>query len=124
MISHDRDFIDATCERILSIEGGQLQAWKGNYSDYERLRAEMLANQQASFEKQQVRIAHIEDFVRRFRYKATKARQAQSRIKELERMQQLAPAHIDSPFDFEFPPAGKSSDPLLRMDEATLGYAG
>lgn len=124
MISHDRDFIDATCERILSIEGGQLQAWKGNYSDYERLRAEMLANQQASFEKQQVRIAHIEDFVRRFRYKATKARQAQSRIKELERMQQLAPAHIDSPFDFVFPPAGKSSDPLLRLDEATLGYAG
>ncbi|MDO8861780.1 ATP-binding cassette domain-containing protein [Haliea sp. E1-2-M8] len=124
MISHDRDFIDATCERILSIEGGQLQSWKGNYSDYERLRAEMLANQQASFEKQQVRIAHIEDFVRRFRYKATKARQAQSRIKELERMQQLAPAHIDSPFDFEFPPAGKSSDPLLRLDEATLGYAG
>jgi ATP-binding cassette, subfamily F, member 3 len=124
MISHDRDFIDATCERILSIEGGQLQAWKGNYSDYERLRAEMLANQQASFEKQQVRIAHIEDFVRRFRYKATKARQAQSRIKELERMQQLAPAHVDSPFDFVFPPAGKSSDPLLRLDEATLGYAG
>jgi ATP-binding cassette, subfamily F, member 3 len=124
MISHDRDFIDATCERILSIEGGQLQAWKGNYSDYERLRAEMLANQQASFEKQQVRIAHIEDFVRRFRYKATKARQAQSRIKELERMQQLAPAHVDSPFDFVFPPAGKSSDPLLRLDEATLGYPG
>ncbi|MFO7551900.1 MAG: ATP-binding cassette domain-containing protein [Haliea sp.] len=123
MISHDRDFIDATCERILSIEGGQLQSWKGNYSDYERLRAEMLANQQASFEKQQQRIAHIEDFVRRFRYKATKARQAQSRIKELERMQQLAPAHIDSPFDFVFPPAGKSSDPLLRLDEATLGYA-
>ena len=124
MISHDRDFIDATCERILSIESQQLQTWKGNYSDYERLRAEMLANQQASFEKQQQRIAHIEDFVRRFRYKATKARQAQSRLKELERMQQLAPAHIDSPFNFAFPAAGKSSDPLLRLDEAQLGYAG
>ena len=124
MISHDRDFIDATCERILSIEHQQLHTWKGNYSDYERLRAEMLANQQASFEKQQQRIAHIEDFVRRFRYKATKARQAQSRLKELERMQQLAPAHIDSPFNFMFPPAGKSSDPLLRIDEADLGYAG
>ncbi|PLW84457.1 ABC transporter ATP-binding protein [Kineobactrum sediminis] len=122
MISHDRDFIDATCERILSIEGGQLQSWKGNYSDYERMRAEMLANQQASYEKQQVRIAHIEDFVRRFRYQATKARQAQSRIKELERMQQLAPAHVDSPFNFVFPPAGRSSDPLLRLDEADLGY--
>jgi ATP-binding cassette, subfamily F, member 3 len=124
MISHDRDFIDATCERILSIESEQLQSWKGNYSDYERLRAEMLANQQASFEKQQQRIAHVEDFVRRFRYKATKARQAQSRLKELERMQQLAPAHIDSPFNFVFPPAGKSSDPLMRLDEAGLGYAG
>ncbi|HEY7776849.1 MAG TPA: ATP-binding cassette domain-containing protein, partial [Kineobactrum sp.] len=122
MISHDRDFIDATCERILSIESGQLQSWKGNYSDYERMRAEMLANQQASYEKQQVRIAHIEDFVRRFRYQATKARQAQSRIKELERMQQLAPAHVDSPFNFEFPPAGRTSDPLLRLDEADLGY--
>jgi ATP-binding cassette subfamily F protein 3 len=123
MISHDRDFIDATCERILSIEGEQLLTWKGNYSDYERLRAEHLANQQASFEKQQQRIAQIEDFVRRFRYKATKARQAQSRLKELERMQQLAPAHIDSPFNFVFPEPGKSSDPLLRLDHADLGYA-
>ena len=123
MISHDRDFIDATCERILSIEGGSLHTWKGNYSDYERLRAEHLANQQASFEKQQLRIAQIEDFVRRFRYKATKARQAQSRLKELERMQQLAPAHIDSPFSFTFPEPGRSSDPLLRLDQADLGYA-
>ena len=124
MISHDRDFIDATCERILSIEGEQLLTWKGNYSDYERLRAEHLANQQASFEKQQQRISQIEDFVRRFRYKATKARQAQSRLKELERMQQLAPAHIDSPFNFTFPEPGRSSDPLLRLDHADLGYTG
>jgi ATP-binding cassette subfamily F protein 3 len=122
MISHDRDFIDATCERILQIEQQQIQAYKGNYSDFERQRAERLANQQASYEKQQRRKAEIDDFVRRFRYKATKARQAQSRLKELERMQDLAPAHIDSPFDFSFPAPGATSDPLLRLDGASLGY--
>ncbi len=124
MISHDRDFIDATCERILHIEQQQLQAYKGNYSEFEQQRAERLANQQASYEKQQRRIAQIDDFVRRFRYKATKARQAQSRLKELERMQALAPAHIDSPFDFSFPAPDRSSDPLLRLDDASLGYGG
>ena len=124
MISHDRDFIDGTCERILQIEQQQLQAYKGNYSDFERQRAERLANQQASYEKQQRRIAEIDDFVRRFRYKATKARQAQSRLRELERMQALAPAHIDSPFDFSFPAPARSSDPLLRLDGASLGYGG
>jgi ATP-binding cassette subfamily F protein 3 len=124
MISHDRDFIDATCERILHIEQEQLFSYKGNYSDFERMRAERLANQQASYEKQQRRIARIDDFVRRFRYKATKARQAQSRLKELERMQTLAPAHLDSPFDFSFPTPKQSSDPLLRIDEADLGYSG
>ncbi|MCB1704817.1 MAG: ATP-binding cassette domain-containing protein [Halioglobus sp.] len=122
MISHDRDFIDATCERVLHIEQQQLFAYKGNYSDFERMRAERLANQQASYEKQQRRIAEIDDFVRRFRYKATKAKQAQSRLKELERMQTLAPAHADSPFDFSFPAPARSSDPLLRLDEADLGY--
>ncbi|MFT6955410.1 MAG: ATP-binding cassette subfamily F protein 3 [Halieaceae bacterium] len=122
MISHDRDFIDATCERILQIEHQQLNAFKGNYSDFERQRAERLANQQANFEKQQRRVGEIEDFVRRFRYKATKAKQAQSRLKELERMQLLAPAHIDSPFDFHFLPAGRTSDPILLLDEANLGY--
>ena len=124
MISHDRDFIDATCERILHIEQKQLFTYKGNYSDFERLRAERLANQQANYDKQQRRIAEIDDFVRRFRYKATKAKQAQSRLKELERMQSLAPAHADSPFDFSFPAPPKSSDPLLRLDEAMLGYGG
>jgi ATP-binding cassette subfamily F protein 3 len=122
MISHDRDFIDATCERILQLEHQQLYAYKGNYSDFELQRAERLANQQASYEKQQRRITEIDDFVRRFRYKATKAKQAQSRLKELERMQTLAPAHLDSPFDFSFLPPEKTSDPLLRLDEAALGY--
>lgn len=124
MISHDRDFIDGTCERILHIEQQQMFTYKGNYSDFERQRAERLANQQASYAKQQRRISEIDDFVRRFRYKATKAKQAQSRLKELERMQTLAPAHLDSPFDFSFLPPERSSDPLLRLDEAQLGYGG
>ncbi|MEH6591195.1 MAG: ATP-binding cassette domain-containing protein [Halioglobus sp.] len=122
MISHDRDFIDATCQRILHIEHQQLQTYPGNYSAFEQQRAERLANQQASYEKQQRRVAEIDDFVRRFRYKATKAKQAQSRLKELERMQKLAPAHIDSPFNFSFVPPAKSSDPLLNIDHATMGY--
>ncbi|MBT4519981.1 MAG: ATP-binding cassette domain-containing protein [Halieaceae bacterium] len=122
IISHDRDFIDASCQRILHLAQFQLTAYSGNYSAFERQRAERLANQQATYEKQQVRVAQISDFVRRFRYKATKAKQAQSRLKELERMELLAPAHIDSPFDFSFKPPTKTSDPLLRLDRATLGY--
>jgi len=122
MVSHDRDFIDATCQRILHIEHQQLNAYSGNYSDFELQRAERLANQQATFEKQQRRVGEINDFVRRFRYKATKAKQAQSRLKELERMELVAPAHIDSPFDFSFPPPPKSSDPLLSLSLASLGY--
>jgi len=122
MISHDRDFIDATCERILHIEQQQLFPYKGTYSDFERQRALRLADQQATYEKQARRRAEIDDFVRRFRYKATKAKQAQSRLKELERMQSVAPAHSDSPFVFSFPMPEKSSDPLLRLDDVTLGY--
>jgi len=122
MISHDRDFIDATCERTLEIAQQTLTAYRGGYSDYERQRAERMAQQQAQYEKQQRRIADIEDFVRRFRAKATKARQAQSRLKELERMQKVAQAHIDSPFSFNFPAPGKVSDPLLTLSEASLGH--
>lgn len=122
MISHDRDFIDATCERILHIENQQLHAYKGTYSDFELQRAQRLANQQAAFEKQARRRAEIDAFVQRFRYKATKAKQAQSRLKELERMQAVAPAHVDSPFTFSFTTPQKNSDPLLRLDEADLGY--
>ena len=122
LISHDRDFIDATCQRVLRIEGGRLHAYRGNYSDYERQRAERLASQQALYERQQRRIAEIDRFVGRFRYKATKAKQAQSRLKELERMQAVAPAHLDSPFDFTFRSPDKTSDPLLRLDGAALGY--
>ena len=122
LISHDRDFIDSVCEGIVHIEHKRLNTYKGNYSAFERQRAERLAQQQANYEKQQVRKAEINDFVRRFRDKATKAKQAQSRLKELARMEDIAPAHIDSPFDFSFPEPGKFSDPLLNLSHAHLGY--
>ncbi len=122
LISHDREFIDATCDQVLHVEHQRVQAYRGNYSDFEKQRAERLANQQASYEKQQRRIAEIDGFVRRFRYKATKARQAQSRLKELERMQTIAPAHVDSPFSFSFLPPARASDPILSLAEASLGY--
>jgi len=124
LISHDRDFIDATCERVLHIEQQQLNSYRGGYTDFEQLRALRLAEQQALHEKQQRRVAEIEDFVRRFRYKATKARQAQSRLKELERMQQVAAAHVDNPFTFSFPEAPALSDPAIYLEEASLGHAG
>ena len=122
LISHARDFIDSTCDGIVHIEHQTLTAYKGNYSAFETQRAERLALQQASYQKQQQRIAEIEDFVRRFRAKATKAKQAQSRLKELERMTAIAPAHVDSPFDFEFPQPERVSDPLLSIRHGRLGY--
>ncbi len=122
LISHDRDFIDATCNQVLHVEHRTLSAYKGNYSSFETQRAERLMQQQASYEKQQRRIAEIDSFVRRFRAKATKARQAQSRLKELARMERIAPAHVDSPFYFSFPPPERASDPILALDKATLGY--
>ena len=122
IISHDRDFLDNIVDRIVSIERQKLDAYAGNYSAFERQRAEKLAQQQVSFEKQQERIAHIEDFIRRFRAKASKARQAQSRIKELERMEKIAPAHVDSPFSFRFDCADKMSVPLVHIARGTIGY--
>ncbi len=122
LISHDREFIDATCQQVLHVEHQRVDAYRGNYSAFEMQRAERLANQQASYEKQQRRIAEIDAFVRRFRYKASKARQAQSRLKELERMQSIAPAHVDSPFSFAFLPPDRASDPILGLSEAQLGY--
>jgi ATP-binding cassette subfamily F protein 3 len=122
LISHDRDFIDATCERVLHLQNGRLEGYRGGYSDYERQRAEYLANQQAMHEKQQQRIAEIEGFVRRFRYQANKARQAQSRLKELERMEQVAAAQADNPFSFSFPDPPALTDPALQLEHAALGY--
>ncbi|WP_237062123.1 MULTISPECIES: ATP-binding cassette domain-containing protein [Microbulbifer] len=122
IISHDRDFLDAVVDSVVSFEHRQLVQYSGNYSAFERTRAERLAQQQAQFEKQQAQRAHMEDFVRRFRAKATKARQAQSRLKALDRMAQIAPAHVDSPFRFSLPSADKVSNPLIDLRDAELGY--
>ncbi len=122
IISHDRDFLDSTVDNIVHIGQQQLQHYKGNYSAFERQRSERLAQQQQMFEKQQEQIAHIEKFISRFKAKATKAKQAQSRIKALERLERIAPAHVDSPFHFEIPCADKTSQPLVQLTQATLGY--
>lgn len=122
MISHDRSFLDRVVNQILSFEGKKLRQYKGNYSDYEKLRAERLALEQAMYEKQQRRKGEIEDFVRRFRAKASKAKQAQSRLKELNRMQDIASAHIDSPFSFSFPELDRVPDFLLGVSAASIGY--
>src|SRR5690625_645474 len=122
VISHDRDFLDNIAERIVHIEHRKLNSYTGGYSSFERQRAEQLALQQASHEKQQQKIAHMQSFVDRFRAKASKARQAQARIKAMERMEKVAPAHVDSPFDLSFPEPGRASTPLLHLDEVSLGY--
>ena len=124
LISHDRDFLDAVATHICHIEHGRTNAYAGNYSAFERQRAERLAQQQAAFVSQQREIAHMHSFVERFRAKATKARQAQSRIKALERMELIAPAHIDSPFRFAFRPPRRLPHPLLHLDKAAAGYGG
>ena len=122
LISHDRDFLDNVVSHITHVEHKKLHLYKGGYSAFELQRAERLAQQQAEFAKQQQRIGEIEDFVRRFRAKATKAKQAQSRIKELERMEKIAPAHVDSPFSFQFLSSDKMSSPLLTLADAECGY--
>lgn len=122
IISHDRDFLDNVVDEIVHIEHNALHSYRGNYSAFETSRALRLAEQQSAYDKQQRRIAEIEDFVRRFRAKATKAKQAQSRLKELERMEQISLAHVDSPFHFRFRDSGKTSTPLLTLREARVGY--
>jgi ATP-binding cassette subfamily F protein 3 len=122
VISHDRDFLDATTQRTLQFERGTLAIYKGNYSAAEQQKAERLAQHQAMFEKQQQRISEIDAFVRRFRAKATKAKQAQSRLKELDRLEKIEAAHVDSPFNFRLPCWPKLSDPLLNLSHANLGY--
>ena len=122
LISHDRDFLDEVVGNVVHVDQRKLTLYRGGYSAFERARAERLAQQQQAFEKQQAQREHMEDFIRRFKAKASKARQAQSRIKALEKLEELAPAHIDSPFDFVFREADKVSSPLLDMSEATLGY--
>ena len=122
LISHDRDFLDNTVEHIAHIEQQNVTLYRGNYSAFERIRAERLAQQQAVHEKQVREQERLTRFIDRFRAKATKARQAQSRVKALARMEAMAPAHVDSPFTFRFPASGKMSTPLIALRKASLGY--
>ncbi len=122
VIAHDREFLDRVVTRIVSIENGQVETYTGNYSDFETQRADRLSQQHVAFERQQREVKHILDFVARFKAKATKARQAQSRLKMLERMERIAPAHVDSPFEFSFLEPARLPRPLLVLDRAKLGY--
>nr|WP_113867523.1 ABC transporter ATP-binding protein [Brenneria salicis]NMN90311.1 ATP-binding cassette subfamily F protein 3 [Brenneria salicis ATCC 15712 = DSM 30166]RBP61235.1 ATP-binding cassette subfamily F protein 3 [Brenneria salicis ATCC 15712 = DSM 30166]RLM30254.1 ABC transporter ATP-binding protein [Brenneria salicis ATCC 15712 = DSM 30166] len=122
LISHDRDFLDPVVNKILHIEQQTLNEYTGNYSSFERQRATRLAQQQSLYEHQQERVAHLQHYIDRFRAKATKAKQAQSRIKMLERMELIAPAHVDNPFRFSFRPPESLPNPLLRMEKVSAGY--
>ncbi|WP_371323902.1 ATP-binding cassette domain-containing protein [Dechloromonas sp. ZY10] len=122
LISHDRDFLDAVVGQIIAIDQQRLTLTSGGYSDYERAKAARLATQQAAYEAQQREIAHLSRFVERFKAKATKARQAQSRVKMLERMEIVAAAHVDSPFHFSFRDPESLPDPLLVVEKAAAGY--
>lgn len=124
LISHDRDFIDAVVDQVAHIENQRLTLYKGGYSDFERQRGERLAQQQSLYERQQREVAHLHSYIDRFRAKATKARQAQSRIKALERMELISAAHVDSPFSFHFRDMAAAPDPLLVLDDGAVGYAG
>ncbi len=122
LISHDRDFLNNVASHIAHIEHQRVTLYTGNYTAFEHIRAEHLANQQAGYEKQQREIKHMQSYVERFRAQATKARQAQSRLKALERMEEIAPAHIDSPFHFSLYEPEKSPNTLLRLNEVSAGY--
>jgi len=122
LISHDRDFIDTIVNKIIHIEQKQLHEYTGNYTSFERQRAEKLTQQQSSFEKQQKQMDHMQSYIDRFRYKANKAKQAQSRIKALEKMEQLLPAHVDSQFSFSFRKPDALPMPLLTLEKVSAGY--
>jgi ATP-binding cassette subfamily F protein 3 len=124
LVSHDREFLDATTSTIVSFEARRLRRYSGNYSAFEQQRAARLANEQALYARQQREVARLEAFIDRFRAKATKARQAQSRLKALARMELIAPAHVDSPFDFHFRDFPGSPDPVLVLEDASCGYDG
>lgn len=124
LISHDRDFLDRVVTQIVHIEQQKMKVYTGNYSAFELARTEHLAHQQSAHNKQQREIAHIRSFVTRFKAQATKAKQAQSRIKALERMELIAPAHVDSPFHFRFFPPTRLTTPLLSLDKVAVGYNG
>ncbi|HEX6002886.1 MAG TPA: ATP-binding cassette domain-containing protein [Burkholderiales bacterium] len=124
VVSHDRDFLDGCVTHVAHIAERRLTLYSGNYTAFETQRAARLALQQASFEKQQREIARIVRFVSRFRAKASKARQAQSRLKALDRLERASAAHVDAPFDFAFLQPARAPDPLLALEDASAGYAG
>ncbi|MDO9989037.1 ABC transporter ATP-binding protein [Glaesserella parasuis] len=122
LISHDRDFLDPIIDRVLHIEQQKLFDYTGNYSAFEIQRATKLAQQNAAYQQQQQKIAHLQKFIDRFKAKATKAKQAQSRVKALEKMELIAPAYADSPFSFEFREPLSLPNPLLMMEKVSAGY--
>ncbi|MCD9466231.1 ABC transporter ATP-binding protein [Photobacterium iliopiscarium] len=122
LISHDRDFLDPVINRIIHVENQTMNSYSGNYSSFEVQRAEKLILQQAMFQKQQKQMTHMQSYIERFRYKASKARQAQSRIKALERMEKVLPAQLDNPFMFEFREPTALPNPILMMDHVAAGY--
>ena len=122
LISHDRAFLDECVDQIAHLQQQSIELFPGNYSQFETIKAARLAEQQSNYVRQQREIEHMQNFIRRFQAKATKARQAQSRLKALERMEDIAPAHIDSPFRFQIPSSGKISNPLITLEDAALGY--
>jgi len=122
LISHDRDFLDDVVGQILHIEHKKAKLYSGNYSAFERQRAEHLAQQDAAFQKQQREVAHLTKFVDRFRAKASKAKQAQSRLKRLQKLPSLAPAHVDSQFTFHFEKPEHLPYPLLSLTDTKCGY--
>jgi len=122
LITHDREFLDAVVASIVHVENRRLNAYAGNYSAFETQRAARLAQQQSAYEKQQKAVEHLEAFITRFRAKATKARQAQSRIRALEKLERIAAAHVDSPFSFEFRAPPEKPRQLFRLEEASVGY--
>ena len=122
LISHDRDFIDGIVDEIIHVEHHKLNFYKGNYTAFERIRAERMAQQQVAFERQQKERAHMQSFVDRFRYKASKAKQAQSRLKALERMTELLPSQADSPFYMSFREPEALPNPLVTMEHVSVGY--
>ena len=122
VVSHDRDFLDAVCSHTVHLENQTATAYTGNYSAFEAMRAEALSQQAAQHAAQQRRIAELQRFVDRFKAKATKARQAQSRVKMIERMQKVDAVHAESPFRFKFIDPPKLPDPLVTLDEVDAGY--
>jgi len=122
LVSHDREFLDTITDHIVNIEHQVATIYTGNYSSFEKMRAEKLSQQQTAFVKQQREIEHIQSYITRFRAQATKAKQAQSRIKSLERMEIIAQAHVDSPFNFSFSTPEKLPTPMIKLEEVDIGY--